>query len=170
MHYIAPHPLDELIEWLKVFSITDRDDIAALTCAPAPVLGETQATKTTRGEDMLGWLRSLYEAEPRRAIGEMVAFIAALEFFVLHERGTEEGWSGMLMVNEQVRTELLLRGQSMAYVEPLSKALLEMPLKKKRWLKQSERWHRLRATSLSNETLMRWLYQSDRSLACVPRT
>lgn len=170
MHYIAPHPLDALLEWIQVFSTPDRDDIAALTLPPRASRDITPASsERPRGEHMLEWIQSLYAEEPRRAIGDLISFIAALEFFVLHERGTEDGWSGMLAVNEQVRTALLQRGQSIAYVEPLSKALLEMPLKKQRWLKQSHKWRDLRSTSLSNDTLMHWLYQSDRRLACPPR-
>jgi hypothetical protein len=166
---ILTHPLDALVEWFQSFSEADRAEIAYLTLyTPCDFKTSDQRISRLQAGDILGMLRELYKKDPRHTISEMVSFMAAVDFFVWHERGTEYGWNEILKLSENVKSDLLQRGHSLEYVAPLSRAVMEMPLKKKRWLKQSNSWQLLRLSSLSNTSLMNWLYHFERHIGLVP--
>lgn len=158
------NPTEHVILWVNQFSPRERDELSALVlCSLLPGSPDTFDSSA-----LLNWLEQVGNLSARQVVGHLLAFISAVEFFALPDRGTESGWDHLLSVNEAVLNALLAKGHGETYVSPLSEALREIPLRRKRWLQQAERWQTLRKSFLSDNALQRWLKVTDKSWLLVP--
>lgn len=160
------NPVDLAINWVNLFSAKERDELARLVL-PA-LLQDFGADPIDPSAVLQTWLQNLNSLEPRQIIGRLLNFCSAVEFFALEDRGSAAGWDHLFKVNEAVRDALLNKGHTLDYVAPLSEAILEIPLRRMRWLHQSERWRSLRRGYLSESSLRKWLKASDRAWLLVP--
>lgn len=161
-----PHPVDLTLNWVSLFSAKERDELAKLVL---PALSPESNDETcTPSSQLQTWLQNLFMLQPRQIVGRLLGFCTAVEFFALEDRGSATGWDHLARVNEAVRDALLYKGHPQSFVAPLSEALLEIPLRRVRWLQQSERWRSLRRGYLSETSLRQWLKASDRAWLLVP--
>lgn len=159
------HPIDVIEEWIVRFSPRERGELAELVIKTisSSLPAEEQSVDT-----ISLWTTRVKSLPPRQSVGHILSFCAAVEFFIIHDRGSYEGWDHLALVNESVKNALLHKGHSEQFVSPITEALLEMPMRRKRWLQQAERWRTLRKTTLSETSLHQWLSAKDRAWLLVP--
>lgn len=94
------------------------------------------------------------ELRPRRQVSCALTLRAAVDFFVMRQRGARSGWQDLRSVNERIREQLAAKGQP---THALDRLLQQLPFREKLWLRAAESWRELCAGPLSDATLDAWL-------------
>ncbi len=149
-------PLAAFEDWFDSLAPDVRVDLVALALMHVPGM-DVPRDLLLDGDIVTPALTSIEEMSEQHPNGQVAAALAiraAVEFFAMGTRGSDQNWDQIQYKNERARDEIRRTGGDARFVEKL---LRELPLRRKQWLRVAKQWRDLSEGAWSDNNLRQWL-------------